>query len=200
MGKNKVSITEYDKAKAPWYFVGYKLFEIACLWFITFGFYYIGYSLVNFSPSFAEYLIQISWFGPGSITILDYWSFGLTSTATIALILYILISWVKKNWSLAKKKTETKKGKERRDLAQKYLDREKHGFCVGDEATYICKRKYADNKERLDQKCIIGKTKWNCVKIYPLWKDGSKGGRNGDGFINSLSFGFFKHKKLPKLK
>ena len=113
--------------------------------------------------------------------------------------MYILIGWAKTNWVSAKKKTETSKGKKRRELLQRDEDRKEYGFCVGDEAEYICKDDDAANAERLGQKCIVGKMSLGGSRIHPLWKDGTRGGMNSH-FVRASSFGKFKHKKLPKLR
>ena len=200
MGSNKVPITEYDKAKAPWYFVGYKFLEIVGLWFITFGLYYVGFYVLETYPSFQEWFIKIGMITI-PITISNYWSTGFLITFVLTLTLYILITWVQVNWESSKKKTETSKGKKKRELLQKYgdgkKDRKKYGFCVGDEAEYICKEPDAINGERLGQKCIVGRIN-SFGNIYPFWKNGEKGGING-GCITASSFKF-KKKPLPKLK
>ncbi len=188
MGSNKVPITEYDRAKAPWYFVWYKFLEIVGLWFVTFGFYYIGLFVLETYPSSQDWFIEIGMI-TSPMTISSYWGVGFFVVGILALILYILFGLIKANWVSAKKKTESSKGKERRELLQKYEDRKEYGFCVGDEAEYICNKNYADNKERLGQKCIVGKIRPSGRRIYPLWKDGSKGDVDGC-FIRTSSFKF----------
>ena len=197
MGSNKVPITDYDKAKAPWYFVWYKFLEIVGLWFFTFGFYYIGYYVLETYPSLQRWLIEIN-----NITIpigvFDYWTVGFIIVFLVVLLYYILVGWTTANWVAAKKKTETSKGSKRRKLLQKSEDRKKFGFCVGDEAEYTCKSDSAANGERLGQKCIVGKISSSGRKIHPLWKNGEKGGVESD-FVLASSFKF-KKKPLPKLK
>ncbi|KKN58023.1 hypothetical protein LCGC14_0556810 [marine sediment metagenome] len=200
MGSNKVPITEYDRAKAPWYFVWYKFLEIVGLWFFTFGLYYIGLFVLETYPSYQELLIKTK-----NITIpigtLEYWFAGFIIILALTFTLFILINWAIANWKAAKRKTETSKGKKIREFFQKYEDRKedrkKYGFCVGDEVEYICKEPGAVNAKRLGQKCIVGKIDSD-GDIYPLWKDGTKGSVNGR-FIWASSFKF-KKKPLPKLK
>ena len=141
--------------------------------------------------------------------------FALVIAFLIGLLLVLIIRvWVKANWNLAKRFSESKTEKAKRLKAQevankklameekkqalieKKQDRKELGYCVGDEAEYIYKGKdHTGNWRRFGQKCKILEID-EIGDIYPKWEDGTDGSIGGEKFIQNSSFKITKKQKL----
>ena len=132
---------------------------------------------------------------------------SLVSASLIGFLIFLIVSsWVKGNWNLAKRFSEDKDAKEKRlkeqEVEEKLKDREEYGYCVGDEAKYICENSDASNRRRFGQKCKILEIDRK-GDIYPGWEDGTEGGVGGgtnEGYINNSSFKITKKQKLAGAK
>lgn len=126
-------------------------------------------------------------------------------------VYWLVKAWIKANWKMSTRHAEDPMAIAERLSEQVKLDfikkvekkekeREKYGFCVGDEAKYICQKKDVPNRKRLGQKCKILKID-NEGDIIPLWEDGTNGSVGGGNYIYASSFKFFKQPipKKPKL-
>lgn len=203
---NKIEITKYDPTRAKWYFALFKFLELFGVFLFTFGFYGLG-SLVcnhfpNFFTNFGEPACDGSYFMTWSVGLMTFclMFIGLAFALGILYVVYSIIkAWMKGNWNLAKRCSEDKTAKAKRlkeeELEQKKADRKRWGYCVGDEAKYICNEDKTGNWERFGQKCKILKIDKD-GDIYPEWEDGTIGGVDGKHvFISS-----FKVTKKQSLK
>ncbi len=203
---DKIEITKYDKPKAKWYFALLKFLELFGLFLFVVGFQGLGNLVYKHLPKFyGNILVESSCVSYSCMWFVGFVSFigiclGLVGVFMVLVLLYIIIeAWVKGNWCLAKRFAEDKDVKLKRlkeqELDEKKAQRKKFGYCVGDEAKYICKEKSASNRKRLGQKCKILKID-DDGDIYPEWEDGTKGGVNvrGETTIYSSSFKITKQK------
>ena len=211
--KNKIPITKYNVPRAKWYFVLFKFLELFGVFLFTFGFYGLGCVVLKHCPWF----YNLSYMSNSVCTsYLCIWFtgflafFGIFASLCIGgVILYwmynIIKAWIRGNWNLAKKAAEDKTAKAKRlkqqelekkrvELEEKRADRAKWGYCVGDEAKYICRDKDAANKARLGQKCKILKID-KVGDISPEWEDGTTGGVIKK-YVKSSSFKITKKQKL----
>lgn len=192
---------EYDKKKTINYFLILKVLELLGLWFFIFGLYYIGLYVALKCPYVLNWFVKIKLVSL-PINFIDFWYIGLYLFVFGTFLTLLIYRWVGANWNLAKKKHLTEESKKAKQEYEKKRDRLRWGYCVGDEAKYTCREKYATNKRRFGQKCIIGKID-SSGDIYPLWEDGSEGSvegsevGNGIGFIKYTSFTILKDNKKP---
>jgi len=213
MGRKRLEVLKYDKAKAKNYFILFKFFELFGVFLFFVGFHALGSFIYNKFPQVCS-----AFSCEGYSSYFELWFLGFMTFLIIVICLGCIVllllwvylifrTWFRVNWRLAKLYAEDEEAKKERlkeegklkkikEIEELEEQRKRWGYCVEDEAKYINKDKDAVNRRRYGQKCKILKID-NDGNIYPKWEDGSDGGVAEDGIIYSSSFKFIK-KPLPK--
>jgi len=147
--KNKIEITKYDKPRARWYFALFKFLELFGVFLFTFGFYGLGSLVYKHLPGIYNHITRME---ANPMSYYSMWLVGfiiflwvilalLLIGSSLYVIYHIIKAWVKGNWKMAKSCAEYVGAKAKRlkqqGLELKIADRERWGYCVGDEVKIV---------------------------------------------------------------
>ena len=164
--ETEIAITKYDKPRAKGFFVLFKALELFGVFLLTFGFYGLGCLVQKHFPK----LYGLTCWEENCVSYLCMWSLGFLTFLLLVCalscagcigyaIFYIIKSWIKGNWNMAKRFAEDSDAKAKRlkqqEVNEKKEQRSKFGYCVGDEVEIVeaneddkCDEDYEDDGDQ----------------------------------------------------